>query len=132
MEIDYNSIIAAAHGGLWNLMFGATGVCVLALVISRVELIFQNASLKENSIVYRGPRIARGLTLMAIGLVGFGAALAAVAMSAGGDGIADSFGKAMASENTTQQLLTAATAATAILFDLGVFVFLMSEQRLGR
>ena len=131
MEIDWNSLMNAAKDGVWNVVFGATGVCVFALFVSRVELLFQNASLKSTTIVYKGARIRRGLVEMAVALVGLGAALAALESATGGAGIVDSFSKALAETGAAQRPLAYAAGAAAILFDLGAFIFLMSEQRQG-
>lgn len=131
MEIDYNSLISAARGGVWNAVFGSMGVCVFALLISRIEILSQRMSLKATTIAYRGPRIGRGLALMGFALAGFVVTLWAVWSRADTQGLSDAFSKMLASSAIGDQLLVALVAATAIFFDIGVFVFLMAEQRVG-
>ncbi len=131
MEIDYSSIFSAASGGVWNAIFGATGVCLFALLVSRIELVFQNISLKATTIAYQGPKITRGLSIMALGLLGLVLSLAAIWMRTHGANLADGFSKALASPDAIATVLLLLVGATALLFDFGALVYLGSEQRQG-
>lgn len=129
MEIDINSLMTAARDGIWNVIFGSMGVCVFALFVSRIELMFQRMALKPTTIAYQGPRLGRGLMLMVIAALGLAASLAYVQSHMGGAGLSESFSKARASTVTMDQLLVAIVAATAVFFNIGAFIYLMAEQR---
>jgi hypothetical protein len=94
-----------------------TAACLVAFLYSFVEQMFPNVLLSRSTVSYRGPQRKLGIPLVIVGLIGLAASLVI-------------FTSGSALSGTVAHLAIA--AASAVIFDIGAMMYLMSEVKQDR